>query len=240
MPTRSKRPLPKLSEAQTFLSNLKGGKEFPLKHIARALYHATGGRQEALLTLLKKGEIIASAYWPTAAALTGLPVSLWAEIQPNKFRVRYKQDGSWHTSTYSFPSWTLLRHLALPHILRISDKSLPSADKEHLLSEVVDMLSARGESANVCVTLTNARAYTEKYLASAQSTKKVGRPKILDSNLLLLEAMRRLYLHTPLPSQKRFVADLADWWNSDLSRGACSTHWVEKHVKEIWATLKQP
>jgi hypothetical protein len=236
MPTTQ--PMAKSSEAQTFLTNLKGGREFPLKHIARALYNATGGRQEALLTLLKKGEMIASAYWPSAGTSTELPASLWAEIQPSQFRIRSKRKGNWRTASFSLPSLILVNYLALPLVHQIKNDQLTPTDREQLMADLIGMLESKIESANVCVTFANARAYAETHLASARSRKKVGRPKTLDSNLLLLEAMRRLYLQSPLPSQKHFVSVLTEWWNSDPYRAACSTHWVEKHVKGIWATLK--
>lgn len=240
MPTRPTKHTPKLSEAQTFLKNLKGGREFPLKHIARALYHATGGRQEALLTALKKGEMIASAYWPSAGVSTEIPASVWAEIQPNQFRVRSKRNGSWHTASFSLPGRDLVNHLALPLVQRIKNEQLTSADREQLFADLIGMLESKIDAANVCVTLANARAYADKYLAFVSKAKQAGRPKTLDASLLLLEAMRRLHLQSPLPSQKRFIGELTDWWNSDPDRVSCSTHWVEQHVKEIWATLRRP
>jgi hypothetical protein len=226
------------SEAQAFLGELRGGQEFLLKHIARALHKATNGRQEALLTRLKKGEMIASCYWPNAGAPTEIPASLWSEIQPSQFRVRAKRNDSWRTWSYSLPAETLLRHFASPLLHRLKDSDITGPEREEVFNELNSMVSCRMASANVCVTLPNARLFAEKHLGGP-SSKGPGRPRELAADILLLEAVRRLEFKSQLPSQKKLIGDLHKWWTSHSDWPPCSESWVEQQVKQLWQSLRR-
>jgi hypothetical protein len=249
-----------LNPGQKFLRSLTYGPEFHLKLIAKALYDATGARQEALHQHLCRGDLVASVYWPTPSDVADLPPSIWRDVALGKFQVRSMHAGRWRFSNYALPSSLLTKHLVAPLLRSYQSLIDPgpagptappaefpapgrtlhgTASIEHLLAKALYMLETGTPEASVVVTAPHARAFADNFLGSV--TERRGRRKIPDAELLQAEIFRRLHLllSDDFPLQKLFIHEMELWWSSSPDRVEVSKDWIEKYVKSAYATLRK-
>ncbi len=246
-----------------FLKRLGPGSEHYLKRIASALYNATGKRkgQDALLTFLRNGDIIASVHWPSGEDLIDLPPAIWQEVAVRDFKVRSHLNGDWKNKDFSLPAALLLKHLGVQHLRAIIAESLvidegatgtagsastsgASARKlsvsEKRLHQAIRLLDTGRRDAEVVITMANAKVFVDTCLGPLTQVERRGRNRTYDGEFLMLEMFRRLHLMPELPSQKDFVTKMTNWWNSnpDPDLPTRGKDWVEKYAKRVWAVLK--
>lgn len=225
----------KPAPGQMFMSKLRGTNEFPLKRIARALYAATGERQDSLFQRLRNGQVTASAYWPGPSDLIDLPTKLWHDIAARRFKVRTHQRGAWKSYNYTVPAALLVKHIVIPKLVALGTDSAGTK-----ILDAIRLLDTQRTSAEVVVTLLNAKRFSDDFLGPVIRKERRGRNRTSDTELLLVEMFRRLHLVPAhqLPLQKAFAATLTSWWNSDPDRPPRGEEWVLNYAKLVWAALK--
>jgi hypothetical protein len=218
----------------TFMTKLRGTGPFALRRVANALHAATGERQEELLQRLRKGQLVASTYWPGQSDLVELPTALWQAMDPRRFKVRTKVEGRWRTYDYAIPAAQVIKHVVIPRLRTIC---VPTNEQQR--GELIDLLNTDRDKAGVVVTVTNAKLFADDHLGPIFDRERRGRPKTNDAERLLIEIFRRLHSPThQLPKQEAFILFLTDWWNDDPKRPERSQSWVRNYVQLVWAALK--
>jgi len=225
----------KPNAGQIFLAKLRGPGPFALKRIASALDAATGEKQEGLLQRLRRGQLVASAYWSTHADLVELPPTLWLDINPPSFEVRRRVGGVWKLYEYEVPATLVIKHVVIPRLQTLRVETL-----EQQRSELIGLLNTNRVWAGVVVAATDAKLFADEHLGPIVVQERRGRHKTSDVEHLLIEMFRQLHL-VPipnLPNQMAFAASLTRWWNENSERPTRKVDWVHNYAKLVWSALK--
>jgi hypothetical protein len=168
----------KPNAGQIFLAKLRGPGPFALKRIASALDAATGEKQEGLLQRLRRGQLVASAYWPTHADLVELPPTLWRDINPHNFEVRWMVGGFWKARDYEVSAISVIKHVVIPGLQTLRVETL-----EQQRSELIGLLNTKRVWAGVVVAATDAKLFADEHLGPIVVQERRGRHKLVMSSI---------------------------------------------------------
>ena len=235
------------SGGQIFMQVLGPGPEYLLYRIASALFAADKRRQDAVLQLLRAGQLVASIHCPGSDELIRLPSELWKDVPIYDFEIRAMRNGKWRNSHFVLSTELLIKHIAVPRLRAAAldaTKLSPADDASRRatineLQEAIGVLDIDRRLPEVFVTVTDARLFADTYLGAVWQQERRGTKKTTDSEALVIEMFRQLHFlpYKDLPSVKVFEFEMLEWWNA-RTRKPAGAAWIEHYRKFVWAAIK--
>lgn len=241
------------NQGEVFLEELRGEHYPPLGRVQRALYKATGWHQAAMLKHLSQGNLVASVFWLSHEPPIKLPAAIWHEIDPSKFKIwTIKSNGHSKWRRYCLPFELVYKHCLVDFAyrrmsdfhpdkpLKESSDQLPGAsehDSQHtFVLNFASHLSTPPTNLSVHVELQDALKFSILMLNYRDSTENRGRRPKGDSEILLLEIIKRIALENPirLGKQKALTHSLERWWKSNYPSKPRSPTWISDHIRRVY------